>query len=113
MRGASRLAGSNKPVCQPVWPLALLNRRAGNDHTKEPVMPLQKDFDKALVEKTDEVLYNLSVPSYDYLPKVMTVARREILGATTPINQQKQHSLKNANMPYAANYLPCLRSKKS
>ena len=40
-------------------------------------MPLQKDT-RPLAEKTDEVLYELPTPSYDYPPEVMTVACGEI-----------------------------------
>ena len=76
-------------------------------------MPLQKDTIPLVDTTTDEVLYNLPVPSYDYLQKVMTVARGEIPDAVAPINQQKLHSLKCAHTPCAAKCLPCFRRPKS
>jgi len=41
-------------------------------------MPLSKDYDKTLAEKTNEYLFDMLFHPDDYLPEALTLARREI-----------------------------------
>ena len=64
-------------------------------------MPPPKDFDKTLVEKTDEVLYDRLVLPDDFLPKLTAFVHKAIPGAAT-LHRRKLHSLKRAQMSLVA-----------
>ena len=59
-------------------------------------MPLPKDFDKTLVGKTDESLYEVPVPPVDYFPEALPALPAGRYFSAATLNQRKSHSLRRS-----------------